>query len=71
MKLFAILVGYRLLFGGLGAALFTRYTSFAREDDDPLNKYFLEITFAGVLAAIIGLLLLNLNGEEITIFAPR
>lgn len=71
MKTFAILVGYILLFGGLGAALYTRYTSFTRDDDDPLEKYFLEISFAGVLAAVIGLIILALNGEYVEIFGAR
>ena len=68
MKLLALAVGYLLLFGGLGAALWTRYTSVARDDDDPLVRHSLEITFAGILAAVIGLLILNLNGENVAVF---
>ena len=68
MKIFAIVVGYSLLLGGLGVALYARYTSFSRSDEDPLEKYFLEISFGGVLAAIVGLIILVLNGEYVAIF---
>ena len=67
MRTLALIVGYGILFGGLGAALYTWATHWAREEDDPIVRYRHEIMFFGVLAAVVGSAILILNGEDVPI----
>ena len=67
MHIFALTVGYSFLLGGLTAVTYTFYTNFFRDEEDLINKYYLQIMFFGVLSITIGLIILNVNGENVMI----
>ena len=54
MNTLALIVGYLLLLGGMWLLFHMRWTNWLRDDDDPLERYYYEISFACVLAILAG-----------------
>ena len=57
-----------MFFGGAGFGIFNWATQWTRDPEDPLVVYRAEISGACYVTALVGAIVLYLNGEDVTSF---